>query len=242
MVMKDSSKCSLVIALLALTASCERGEEENPHTAEGSPTTRIESKADSSGEMLEQAGNDKASLAESSEAAESHRSWVGKILRAEDRDLFAKWAEDLSRNPNEKRHREQQLYHLVRAEVLAWDISHRDLEPVKRGDEPKEIEFPFFGDQTLTVIAKKIHHYGEQSVNLQGHLANDPKSKVQLNLSNQSPTVLIEGPNRLYYYESFEDVVILREDEPDSHLSHAHPHPHPHSHSHSHGEQDRAKE
>ena len=224
--MKTSSKALWASALLLFAASCKRQEQQSPQAAESASNALTEDKVELSQGISNQAEVGNAALIESSETVSGYRSWIGKPLGREDKNLFKKWVEDLSRNPNEKLHREHQLAHLVRAEVLAWNISRRDLEPTQLGDEPQEVELPFFEDQTLTVIAQKIHHYGEQSVNLRGHLANDPKSKVHLNLSNQSPTVLIEGPNNLYYYESFEDVVILREDEPGSHLEHSHPHPH----------------
>ena len=213
--MKTLLKALWASTLFWFLYSCKKQEQQNLQVVVDAST----SQDDLSKEM-------------SNEAEVGYRSWIGRLLRREDKYLFPKWIEDLSRSPNEKHHREQQLAHMIRTEVLTWDISYQDLPPTRSSDEPKKIELPFFGDQTLTVIATKIHHYGEKSVNLRGYLASDPKSKIHLNLSNQSPTVLIEGPNILYYYESFEDVVILREDEPNSHHSHSHPHPHLHSHSH----------
>ena len=170
-------------ALVLFAASCKRQEQQNHQASEGSST---EEKAEKPKGMSNQAEVVNGALVDSSETSSGYRSWIGKTLRVEDKNQLKEWVEDLSRNPNEKLYREQQLGHIVRAEVLSWDISRRDLEPTKLGDEPKKIEFPFFGGQTLTVIAKKIHHYGGQSVNLQGHLANDPKSKVQLSLLNES--------------------------------------------------------
>ena len=223
--MKTPSKALWASVLLLFAASCKRQEQQNHQATKGASITLTEDEAELS-EGIPNQVEVNTNLIESPKTASGYRSWMGKPLRKEDKNLFEKWVEDFSRSPNEKLHREHQLAHFVRAEVLAWDISRQDLEPTQPGDGPKKIELPFFENQTLTVIAQKIHHYGEQSVNLRGHLANDPKSKVSLNLSNQAPTVLIEGPNNLYYYESFEDVVILREDEPGSHLEHSHPHPH----------------
>jgi len=148
----------------------------------------------------------------SSKATVSERSMIGKSLRAGDEGLFDQWVQELSRNDNEQTHRRQQLSHMRRAEVLDWQISHQDVKPVKEGDEPTKIELPFFGGQTLAVFVSKVRRFGQQSVHVEGYLAEDPESKVYLSLTNQSPTVTIEGPNTLYYYEAFEDVVILRED------------------------------
>jgi len=141
---------------------------------------------------------------------------LGKSLQASDESLFAQWAQDLSRNSSEERQRIKQLGHLRRAEVLAWNISHDDLELLDAEDDPVEIQFPFFENETLTVIASEIRRFGKESVYLKGHLARDPEAKVNLSLSEQEPTAVIEGPNSLYYYEAFEGLAILREDEPGS--------------------------
>ena len=183
----------LAILVLFLAASCEKDlSQGTANLAPGAPQT------------------------DSLDGRASLTSWQGKILRAEDQNLFEKWASDLSRSPKEERLRQQQLAHLKRAEVLAWEISDQDLQPVGAGDEPRLVELPFFGKETLPVVAVEIRRFGEQSINLKGHLAGDPKSKVHLSLSNQSPAAVVEGPDRLYYYETFGDVVILREDEPGS--------------------------
>ena len=141
---------------------------------------------------------------------------MGKVLAAGDDALFEQWAQDLSRNESEHKYRQQQLAHLRRVEVLDWNISDKDLEPLKAGDEPRVVKLPFFENGTLSVVADEIRRFGKDSINLTGHLPDDPDTTVSLSLSNKTPSALITGPNTLYSYEAFEGLAILREDEPGS--------------------------
>ena len=213
--MNSFLKSSLIICL-ALFVSCEKNEQQDRQSAEEGSTVVSESEA-TSFKSLTSPHSQEIQEAQSSPAERAgEQAWLGKVLRAEDKALFEQWAQDLSRDTNEQLHRKQQTAHLRRAEVLTWNLSDQDLAPLKAGDEPREISFPFFEYETLTVVAAEIRRYGEKSVFLQGHLADEPETEVYLSLTEQAPAATIEGPDTLYYYEAFEGVAILREDEPGS--------------------------
>lgn len=142
--------------------------------------------------------------------------WAGKLLTRDDEELFERWSSDLSRDANEKRHRQQQLVHMRRAELITWHPPSDDLTALPRGQGQRPVKLPFFEGDTLTILADEIRSFGGDSTFVRGHLANDPETKVHLSLSRGFPTATIEGPETLYYYESFADNVILREDEPGS--------------------------
>ena len=214
--MKLSLKAFLILSCFISFASCKKDEHPVLNSVEGggaadskSATT---SPAKTTGSHQQAAHKSQLANAEGTGV----KVWLGRILRTEDEELFEQWTQDLSRSANERLHREQQLAHLRRAEVLTWNLSDQDLKPLEAGAEPREVSFPFFANETLAVVAEEIRRYGEQSIYLQGHLADEPESKVYLNLSNKAPVATIEGPNTLYYYEAFEGVAILREDEPGS--------------------------
>lgn len=212
--MKNALKVFMVTGLLVLTSSCEKDDTEAFDFNEDSLKVGSQSKKASKQESFN--GTSRATSASHSASNGGYGAWVGEILEAEDGDLFEKWAESLSRNPSELQLRQQQLVHMRRAEVITWSISDQDLEPIEAGDEPRAVEIPFFGKETITVFAEKIRRFGAQSIHLQGYLASDPESKVSISLSDKAPIATIESPESLYYYESFEDVVILREVEPGS--------------------------
>ena len=206
--MNHFAKSPLVFACLIFVASCEKNEQEVLNPIPDSPATVSKSGARVPSSVVNSQSTPKERAGKNA--------WLGKVLNAEDDALFGQWAQDLSRNEGEQQYRQRQLAHLRRAEVINWNISDQDLEPVKAGGEPKEVDFPFFENKSLTVVATEIRRFGQESVNLEGHLAVDPATKVYLSLSNQAPTATIEGPDTLYHYEAFEGVAILREDEPGS--------------------------
>jgi len=141
---------------------------------------------------------------------------IGKTLLAGDVEEYDQWVEDFSRSEGQQDHRRQQLAHMLRAEVLEWGISDQDLESLKSNDEPVSMELPFFENQTLEVIVEEVRRFGSTSINVKGYLASGSESKVHISLTHKSPTITIEGPNALYYYETYEGVVLLREDVPGS--------------------------
>ena len=196
----------LVASFLSL--SCEKKEEV------GDARDRVSS--DSLEAVNERESFSDRSKRRKSTARQKMETMIGETLHAGDDAGYDQWVKRLSRNENEQAYRKQQLVHMLRTEVLDWGISDQDLESAKNSDEPISVELPFFENETLEVVVNEVRRFGSKSINVKGYLAGDPESKVHISLTNQSPTATIIGPNTLYYYEAFEDVVILREDSPGS--------------------------
>ena len=215
--MKSFLKAPLTLSCLFFIVSCEKENQQavlsvgvNSAVSSTSPERGSQTQPDSHRAQLT-----------SKEGAKANP-WLGKVLTNKDKALFEKWTQDLSHNAIERRNRAIQLAHFRRAELLPWTISYQELAAMDAGQKPRVLELPFFGNETLTVTVEQMRPFGEQSMYLQGHLKEDPASKVLFKISNQGPSGNIQGPDSLYYYDAFEGLAILREDEPGSQHTHDH--------------------
>ena len=209
-------KGNLILGLLLASLSCEQKEKLNVEV-EATVSPQLQPSKAMVGSLVHSEVINQLDLENpDSEKGINISSLLGESLSAEQTDKHAEWIEKLSSNKAQKAHRARQFAHMKRIEIVDWKVSEKHFKSLSGEEGVREIEIPFFAGKKLAVSAKKIHHYSVDTINVAGSLSDDPKVKVNFNISKMKPVGVIEGNERLYYYEYFEGLVILLESEPGS--------------------------